>query len=269
MKNNDLEQRYRAMVEDNVNVGKTNDGVEFLILISGIVSIFFVIYLFADSISGFVIDRLPDKTITQIETSIPKFDTTTIPKNSKTQAQIDKLEKIKQKIVAKDKVLQNKSSFPIYVEPIKKVNAFIEIDGSIHFTEGLLQKVSDEEVLTFVMAHELGHYAHRDCLKHVSRQVIAGLITSVLSGSAQNNTGAAINGISDLNALTYSRAQEKRADEYANKMLYKIYGRNTAAIKFFDYLEKEENSPEFLQYFSSHPSTKQRLRFAKNIHSSK
>ena len=51
MKNNDLEQRYRAMVEDNVNVGKINDGVEFLILILGIVVMLFVIYLFADSIS--------------------------------------------------------------------------------------------------------------------------------------------------------------------------------------------------------------------------
>ena len=151
---------------------------------------------------------------------------------------------------------------------MKEVNAFIEIDGSIHFTEGLLKKVNDEEMLAFVMAHELGHYAHRDCLKHVSRQVIAGLITSVLSGGP-NNTSVAINGISDLNALTYSRAQEKRADEYANKMLYKLYGRNTAAIKFFRYLEKEENAPEFLQYFSSHPSTQQRLRFARSIHSSR
>lgn len=264
MKNNDLEQRYRAMVEDNVNVGKTHDGVEFLILISGIVAMLFIVYLFADSISGFVIDRLPDKTITQIEMSIPKFDCTTSGKDLKTKAQIEKLEKIKQKIIAEDKVLQNKSSFPVSVEPIKEVNAFIEIDGSIHFTEGLLDKISDEEMLAFVMAHELGHYAHRDCLKHVGRQVIAGLITSVLSGGP-NNTGIAINGISDLNALTYSRAQEKRADEYANKMLYKLYGRNTAAIKFFKYLEKEENTPEFLQYFSSHPSTQQRLRFAKNI----
>ena len=30
MKNNDLEQRYRAMVEDNVNVGKINDGLAFV-----------------------------------------------------------------------------------------------------------------------------------------------------------------------------------------------------------------------------------------------
>ena len=42
MKNNNLEQRYKEMIEDNVNVGKTNDGVEFLILIVGIVGILFI-----------------------------------------------------------------------------------------------------------------------------------------------------------------------------------------------------------------------------------
>ena len=46
MKNNNLEQRYKEMIEDNVNVGKTNDGVEFLILIVGIVGILFITYLF-------------------------------------------------------------------------------------------------------------------------------------------------------------------------------------------------------------------------------
>lgn len=264
MKNSDLEQRYKEIVEDNVNVGKTNDGTEFLILITGIIAIFFVIYLFADSISNLVIDRLPDKTITQIERTIQSKSKFKNSKNPETEAQLEKLETLKQRIIAQDKNLQNKPSFPISIEPMKKVNAFIEIDGSIHFTEGLLKKINDDEILTFVLAHELGHYVHRDCLKHASRQIIVGLITSVFSNN-QNNVGAAITGISEMNALTYSRAQEKRADEYANQMLFKIYGRNTAAIEFFKYLEKEEKDPEFMQYFSTHPSTQQRLKFAKNM----
>ena len=260
MKNNNLEQRYKEMIEDNVNVGKTNDGVEFLILIVGIVGILFITYLFADSISCFVIDRLPDKTITKIENNIAKMNYISITEDEETQAKLEKLNNIKQRIVAKDKVLQNKPNFVISIVPDKEFNAYIKLDGSITFTEGLLDKINNEETLTFVMAHELGHYANRDCLKHVSRQALAGLVTSILSGG-QNNTNIAVNGISDLNALTYSRAQEKQADEYANKMLYKLYGRNTGAVEFFKYLEKEEKAPEFLQYFSTHPSTHQRLIF--------
>ena len=36
-----------------------------------------------------------------------------------------------------------------------------------------------------------------------------------------------------------------KADEYANKMLYKLYGRNTGAVEFFKYLEKEDNKVSF------------------------
>ena len=91
MKNNNLEQRYKEMIEDNVNVGKTNDGVEFLILIVGIVGILFITYLFADSISCFVIDRLPDKTITKIENNIAKMNHISITEDEETDEFIDEL----------------------------------------------------------------------------------------------------------------------------------------------------------------------------------
>ena len=32
---NDLEQRYINMIQDNVNVGKTNVGIEFISLVAG------------------------------------------------------------------------------------------------------------------------------------------------------------------------------------------------------------------------------------------
>ena len=33
---------------------------------------------------------------------------------------------------------------------------------------------------------------------------------------------------------------------------------------YLDHLEKEEKAPEFIQYFSTHPSTKQRLKLIQN-----
>ena len=72
------------------------------------------------------------------------------------------------------------------------------------------------------------------------------------------------NQLSSLNELKHSRNQERNADKYANKMVYRIYGNNNGAIRFFQYLEKEEKAPEFIQYFSTHPSTKQRLKLIQN-----
>lgn len=254
---NDLEQRYRAMIEDNVNVGKTNDGVEFLILIAGIVSICFFIYLFADNISNFFIDRMSVDTQLKIEKTISFASKPQTIQGDKTK--LEELENIKEKIVAQDRNLQNKSDFNIYEVAEDKVNAFVIPDGSIYVTEGLLKQVNDEEMLTFILAHELGHYAHRDHLKMISRQIIASAIMSILSSSGKSNVSNTIDSIGTLSELKHSRSQERNADKYANAMVYRIYGNNDGAVKFFKYLEKEEKSPEFVQYFSTHPSTKQRL----------
>ena len=52
------EKKYLNVIEDNVNVGKSNAGIEFVILLAGIAAICFLIYIFADSIGSFFIDRM-------------------------------------------------------------------------------------------------------------------------------------------------------------------------------------------------------------------
>ena len=175
------------------------------------------------------------------------------------EEEIRVLENIRDEIVPLDKKLQGKSKFPIYEINKKEINAFVTPNGTIFFTKGLLKEIKDEEVLTFILAHELGHYAHRDHLKTISRQIIISAVISIFS-VGNNNLDITINSISDLNNLNYSRKQEKEADLYANKIVYKLYGRNTGAVEFFKFLEKKDKMPEYLQYFSTHPSTKQRLK---------
>lgn len=258
--NKNLEEKYLNVIQDNVNVGTSNAAVEFIILIAGIAAIFFLVYLFADTIGSFFIDRMSNDTQIKIENA---FSFGTKPKVADRNENIIKLEHIRDKIIPLDKNLQGKSKFPIYEYPEKQINAFITPNGNIYFTQGLLKEIKDEEVLTFVMAHELGHYAHRDHLKSMSRQIIAALVTSIFA-SGNNDIDLTIGSISDLNGLTYSRKQEKEADRYANKIVYKLYGNNKGAVEFFKFLEQKEKSPEFLQYFSTHPSTKQRLNLIQN-----
>lgn len=258
--NKDLEAKYLNVINDNINVGKSNAMVEFIILIAGIVAIFILLYLCADTIGCFFIDRMSDKTQMQIENA---FSFGIQPNMYKKSNNTKKLEIIRDKIVPLDKKLQGKSKFPIYEVPEKQINAFVTPNGTIFFTQGLLSEIKDEETLTFVLAHELGHYAHRDHLKSMSRQIIISLILSLFS-SGNNNVDMTIGSISDLNALTYSRNQERNADKYANKVVYSLYGNNQGAVKFFKLLEKKEKIPEYFQYFSTHPSTKQRLKLIQN-----
>lgn len=258
--NKSLEEKYLSVINNNVNVGKSNVGIEFIILVAGIAVILFLLYIFADAIGCFVIDRMSNETQMKIENA---FSFATKPNVDERNNDIIKLENIRNKIILLDKNLQGKSKFPIYEVPEKQINAFITPNGTIFFTKGLLNQVKDEEMLTFVLAHELGHYAHRDHLKSMSRQIIVALVSSIFS-TGNNDIDMTIGSISNLNGLTYSRKQEREADRFANKILYRLYGRNTGAVEFFKMLEKKEKSPEFLQYFSTHPSTKQRLKLIQN-----
>ena len=258
--NKDLEEKYLSVIEDNVNVGNSNAVVEFFILIAGIVGIFVLLYIFADSIGCFFIDRMSNKTQMQIENAFSFM----INKNMyETTSNTKQLETIRDKIIPLDKKLQGKSKFPIYEISGKEINAFVLPNGTIFFTQGLLKEVKDEEILTFVLAHELGHYAHRDHLKSISRQIIIGFITSIFM-SQNNNINLTIESIADLNGLSYSRKQELEADLFANKIVYKLYGNNDGAVEFFQMLKEKEKFPEFLQYFSTHPSTQKRLDAIKN-----
>ena len=113
------------------------------------------------------------------------------------------------------------------------------------------------------MAHELAHYSHRDYLRTIGRELIAGSVLFVLSMGQADITNL-IKGVSAINGAQYSQSQEKAADLYANNVVIKLYGRNDGAVAFFEMLNKKENVPEFLYYFSSHPPTSERIRYLKN-----
>lgn len=237
--NKNLEERYLNVIEDNVNVGKSNVGIEFIILISGIAALIFGLYIFADTIGNFFIDRMSDETQMKIENA---FSYNIQPTVNNQEEEIRVLENIRDEIVPLDKKLQGKSKFPIYEINKKEINAFVTPNGTIFFTKGLLKEIKDEEVLTFILAHELGHYAHRDHLKTISRQIIISAVISIFS-VGNNNLDITINSISDLNNLNYSRKQEKEADLYSKQNSIQIIWSKYRRCRIFQILrEKRQNA---------------------------
>ncbi len=258
--NKELKDKYLDVINDNVNVGKSSVCKEFIILLAGVAGLCFLIYYLAGFGASIAIDRMSDKTQVKIEKAL---SIRPIKHKEKPSASIQKLEKIKPQIVALDKKLHGKSDFPIFETDDKEINAFIAPDGSIYFTQGLLKEIKDEETLAFILAHELAHYAHRDHLKEIGREIIAGIIISVLT-NGQREIHGTVGCLTELNRVKYSQRQEIEADLYANRVVLKLYGRNTGAVEFFEFLEKKENIPEFFLYFSTHPSPQKRLKLIKN-----
>ena len=260
--NKDLEEKYNKLIDNNVNVGKRSDGKEFFILIAGLAVICFFVYIFADLFASLIIDNISDKSQIKIENML-SFWGGAFEKIDKHKQKIEYLNKIKPKIIKMDRRLQGKSKFDLYEIDEKEVNAFVLPNGTIFITSGLLEKINDKEILTFILAHELGHYAHRDHLKAFGRELIIGSLVSFVT-LGHKDMATTVNGMTSANKIHHSHKQEENADLYANRILYKLYGNNNAAVKFFEFLKKEQDLPEFIYYFSTHPSNDRRLYIIKN-----
>ena len=256
---NDIEQMYIDVIEDNVNVSKTCDLKEFFILLGGLIGIVLLIVLVCDFFANIFISNMSDSAQMKIERLFSDNGKDSIP-DKKYEKPFKILKINKELIISKDADLQNKSSFPIVIKDEKFINAWITPCGTIYFTTALLNENFSNEELAFVLAHELGHYKHRDHLKSISRQLTIAMICNLFFGKASKTLQKIVGNITNLEALNHSRNQERNADSYASEMLIKIYGNNNGGIKFLQHINKKERMLELSEYFSTHPSTSKRIK---------
>lgn len=148
-----------------------------------------------------------------------------------------------------------------------EVNAFACADGSVRVYTGLMDIMTDEEVLG-VIGHEIGHVAHHDS-RNAFKQAMMN--EAILDGLASTSNSIATLTDSQLgqigNALVsskFSRKQEQNADDYGYSFL-KSNGRNPAAMVYaFRKLQAMEQSggaqsSALSQLFSSHPDVGSRI----------
>lgn len=145
------------------------------------------------------------------------------------------------------------------------VNAFACADGSVRVFAGLMDIMTDEEILG-VIGHEMGHVAHKDS-KNAFKQA---LLTSALKDgvASTSNTAAAlsesqIGAIGEaLASAKYSQKQEKAADDYGYDFL-RNHGKDPqamiAALRKLKELQGDTKTSKVNQLFSSHPDLDTRI----------
>lgn len=256
-------QKYLNNIEDNVNVGKSSDLKEFFIVIFYILVLLLAVFYVSDFIADYYISIMPAKTQLKVE----KFFENSNHGDpwGKYERQINKIEKIKKRLITHDKNLQNKSDFPIYLKYSDDINAYVTPSGAIFFTSALLNEVNDEQELAFILAHEMGHYANRDHLRYFSRQILIGVILGAMSTGQSSQFGKFTMSVYDFNNMKYSQKQERLADSYANNVVMSIYHTNKGALNFFKRLDKKQHLPGFVHYFSSHPAPSARIKLLKEV----
>lgn len=148
-----------------------------------------------------------------------------------------------------------------------EVNAFACADGSVRVYTGLMDRMTDDEVLS-VIGHEIGHVAHHDS-RDAFKQALFN--SALRNGLASTSSKVAVLTDSQLSAIgdalitsKHSRKQEQNADDYGYQFL-KATGRNpTAMISAFQKLQAMEQaagaqSTALSQLFSSHPDVGKRI----------
>ena len=155
-------------------------------------------------------------------------------------------------------------NFKVYKE--NEVNAFACADGSVRVYTGIMDVMTDNELLG-VIGHEIGHVA----LNHTRRQMRNAILTSAaMEGLASTSSTIAALTDSQLGAIgsaildaKFSRDQESEADDYGYNFLVKAGKNPWAMVMSFEKLQALSGGGQagpVSNIFSSHPDTATRIK---------
>lgn len=154
-------------------------------------------------------------------------------------------------------------NFKVYQQD--EVNAFACADGSVRVYTGIMDVMTDNELLG-VIGHEIGHVA----LSHTRKQMQSAILTSAAKeGLAATSDKVATLTDSQLGAIgeaildaRFSRKQESEADDYGYNFLVEAGKNPWAMVMSFEKmadLSGGNQSGMVSNLFSSHPDTATRI----------
>lgn len=243
----------------NVNVTKTSPVKEFFVLGGGLLAVVVGIYL----LLGFFVDFIVPYVSPDLERAmaLPYIRSIESGEENNTEAS-----RYMQSLVdcLRESVSQDSYDFTVHVRDAQVINAVALPGGHIVIYTGLLNKVSSENELSFVLAHEMGHYANRDHLRGLGRALVFMTMSTLLLGP-DSSVSAMLAQSLGLTELSFSRKQEYRADAFAVRALIRVYGHAAGAVDFFEKISKEHDPGVFGHYFASHPENRRRINRIKEI----
>lgn len=150
-------------------------------------------------------------------------------------------------------------------------NAFALPNGTIVMLDELVELAQDDNEILAVLAHERGHVERRHAMRMVLQSSVVGLVLTWYVGDVSSLLAAAP---AIIMQAKYSRDMEREADVYAQQtmlanglspcLLGTILDRMEAAhlAKFKEKHPEAEaaKDSEAMDYLSSHPATKERMR---------
>ena len=261
MTNNfDAENAKKIIYDDNVNITEASPLKDLVQIALNITLIIISIYLFVFITSGIILQTLSSEKQIAMENFISHFvNLTDIAELSETEKQ--RLYNIRNRILEIDPKFPKTSNLDINVINEPQLNAFCYPNGNIYITSALYQELKSDEELTFIIAHEMAHYKHKDHLLSLRRSLSNGVILIIISFVNPNSKeiGTLVNGGLNVTDLKFSRGAEEKADKYAIKIMNILYGNAKAGVDVMQTL-KSKNSFD-IEFLSTHPNLDKRIKY--------
>ncbi|XPV70220.1 MAG: M48 family metallopeptidase [Halarcobacter sp.] len=196
----------------------------------------------------------------------------TLDENFLHQSFLDEAKKNKIKDLFEKKVLKNinneenfdyKIHFRNIIISNKSIaNAFALPNGDIILSDAFIKLAKNEEEIEAVIYHEIGHIKNRHTLQSIIQRSFVAFIGMYLTGDVSMSSDLILGFGTLFINTSYSREHEQESDIYAlNKMLQIGINPKYLAdiLSKLSKNDKKEKKP-FLDLFSTHPTTKQRVK---------
>ena len=259
MTNNfDAEAAKKLIYDDNINVTEAHHLKDLFRVLFSLILIIAGIYIFVYVLSGIVLMSLPQEKQIVIEQLIsPKIRERMVELSEEDEARI---QKVRKKILKVDYKFPKNPNMQVKIVDKNQLNALCYPNGNIYITSELFKYLDTEEKLTFVIAHEMAHYKHKDHLLNLRRNISNNVILILISLASPDNIifSKSIEDSLDIVDLKYSRDLEAKADIYAVRIMNAIYGNAKAGEEVMKIL-KEKNRLD-IEFISSHPNIDKRIR---------
>ncbi|MBD1833496.1 M48 family metallopeptidase [Cyanobacteria bacterium FACHB-472] len=138
------------------------------------------------------------------------------------------------------------------------VNALALPGDRIIIYAGLLKQIESENELMMVLGHELGHFAHRDHLRSLVRQLIFPIAIATIFGDAGGLSSVAASGVEAVSKSQFSQSQESQADEFGLTLLQNTYGHVAGATDFFARMSRQKGVN--FDFLTTHPAPGRRVK---------
>ena len=239
------------IVEENVNVSHSSPLGELFLLLGGLIGLVIAIYV----ILGFAVDVVVKRLPIGLEQHLGVFVAASLPQHAPTDAEAY-LQEIVNGFVPMTPL--KGGTYRILIIPSSESNAMAMPGGYILVLSGLLKELDSENALAFILAHELGHFAHRDHLRGLGRGLVLSAMAAVLTGADSGVTTFLTKSLFSVE-MKFSQRQETQADLFALDLLNKRYGHIGGATDFFNQLAEKDRLGRFTYFFATHPYPKDRV----------